>query len=62
MSLKDDNITEFPGILKSFLHLNVLNMDENDLKFVSDKSASAATHISDLSRVYLQTHEMLLVA
>ena len=49
MSLKDDNITEFPEILKSFLQLNVLNMDENDLKFVSDKSASAATHISDLS-------------
>jgi hypothetical protein len=49
MSLKDDNITEFPEILKSFLHLNVLNMDENDLKFVSDKSASAATHISDLT-------------
>lgn len=49
MSLKDDNITEFPEVLKSFQKLNVLNMDENDLKFVSDKSASAVTHISDLS-------------
>lgn len=49
MSLKDDNITEFPEVLKSFQKLSVLNMDENDLKFVSDKSASAVTHISDLS-------------
>lgn len=49
MSLKDDNITEFPEVLKSFQNLNVLDMDENDLKFVSDKSASAVTHISDLS-------------
>ncbi|VDI66928.1 uncharacterized protein LOC143066926 [Mytilus galloprovincialis] len=49
MSLKDDNITTFPEVLQSFDRLDQLNMDENNLKFVSDKSAKAVTQITSLS-------------
>jgi Leucine-rich repeat (LRR) protein len=49
LSLKDDNITTFPEVLKSFDRLEIVNMDENNMKFVSDKSAMAVTQISSLS-------------
>ncbi|VDI66926.1 Hypothetical predicted protein [Mytilus galloprovincialis] len=49
MSLKDDNITTFPEVLQSFDRLDQLNMDENNLKFVSDKSAKSVTQITSLS-------------
>lgn len=49
LSLKDDNITTFPEVLKSFDRLEIVNLDENNMKFVSDKSANAVTQISSLS-------------
>ena len=49
VSLKDDNITEFPLVLGAFNKLTNLVMDRNNLKFVSDQSASAARKITRLS-------------
>lgn len=49
ISLIDDNITTFPEVLAGFEKLDQLIMDQNNLKFVSDKSAQSVSTIASLS-------------